>query len=100
MEIPYPDAVPLETSISTKSKDSPGNHDENYRYTIKNNNETADSQKEKQKKKELGVLVDNNLLFRNHNSKKKVAIANRNLGFIFKTCEFMAKTKFHNLYLH
>ena len=36
--------------------------------------------------KDLGVFVDNKLLFREHIT-KKVGTANRNLGLIFKTFE-------------
>ena len=47
--------------------------------------------------KDLGVIVDNKLLFREHIG-KKIGIANRNLVLIFKTFEFMDKDMFLSLY--
>ena len=44
---------------------------------------------------DLGVLVDNKLLFREHIAKK---VGTANLGLIFKTFEFMDKDMFVNLY--
>ena len=47
--------------------------------------------------KDLGVTVDNKLLFREHISKKS-AIANRNLGIIFKSFTYLDKEMFLCLY--
>ena len=71
-------------------------HDENFRYTMRYSDELNEIQKVTSEK-DLGVLVDNKLLFREHIA-KKVGTANRNLGLIFKTFEFMDKDMFLNLY--
>ena len=47
--------------------------------------------------KDLGVTVDNKLLFREHISKKS-ALANRNLGIIFKSFTYLDKEVFLCLY--
>ena len=47
--------------------------------------------------KDLGVFIDEKLNFRNHIT-KKVNIANRNLGIIFRSFIYMDKEMFLNLY--
>ena len=63
---------------------------------MSNNGEIKEIQKVTSEK-DLGVIVDNKLLFREHIG-QKVDIANRNLGLIFKTFEFMDKDMFRSLY--
>ena len=47
--------------------------------------------------KDLGVIIDQNLNFRDHIN-SKVNIANRNLGIIFRTFTFIDEEIFLNLY--
>ena len=47
--------------------------------------------------KDLGVIFDEKLIFRDHIS-KKAAIANRNLGLIFRSFTYIDKDMFLNLY--
>ena len=47
--------------------------------------------------KDLGVIFDEKLIFRDHIS-KKAAIANRNLGLIFRSFTYIDKVMFLNLY--
>ena len=47
--------------------------------------------------KDLGVFIDEKLNFREHIT-KKVNIANRNLGLIFRSFTYMDKEMFLNLY--
>ena len=47
--------------------------------------------------KDLGVIFDEKLIFRDHISKKAV-IANRNLGLIFRSFTYIDKVMFLNLY--
>ena len=47
--------------------------------------------------KDLGVIFDEQLLFRKH-VVKKVALANRNLGMIFKSFTYTDREMFLNLY--
>ena len=47
--------------------------------------------------KDLGVFIDEKLNFREH-IRKKVNIANRNLGIIFRSFTYMDKEMFLNLY--
>ena len=47
--------------------------------------------------KDLGVIIDQNLTFRDHIN-SKVNIANRNLGIIFRTFTFIDEDIFLNLY--
>ena len=47
--------------------------------------------------KDLGVIFDEQLLFREH-VVKKVALANRNLGMIFKSFTYTDREMFLNLY--
>ena len=56
-------------------------------YTMKSGVERA-SLEQVTLEKELGVTIDNKLLFRQHISKKS-AIANRNLGIIFKSFTYL-----------
>ena len=58
-------------------------------YTMKSGVERA-SLEQVTSEKELGVTIDNKLLFRQHISKKS-AIANRNLGIIFKSFTYLDK---------
>ena len=74
-----------------------GSQDLNFRYSMSNNGEIKEIQKVTSEK-DLRVIVDNKLLFRKHIG-KKVGIANRNLGLIFKTFESMDKDMFLSLSL-
>ena len=47
--------------------------------------------------KDLGVIIDQNLTFRDHIT-SKVNIANRNLGIIFRTFTYIDEGMFLNLY--
>ena len=47
--------------------------------------------------KDLGVIFDEKLIFRDHIS-KKAALANRNLGLIFRSFTYIDKAMFLNLY--
>ena len=47
--------------------------------------------------KDLGVIFDENLIFRDHIS-KRAALANRNLGLIFRSLTYNDKVMFLNLY--
>ena len=47
--------------------------------------------------KDLGVIIDQNLTFRDHIN-SKVNIANRNRGIIFRTFTFIDEEMFSNLY--
>ena len=58
-------------------------------YTMKSGVERV-SLEQVTSEKDLGVTVDNKLLFREHISKKS-AIANRNLGIIFKSFTYLDK---------
>ena len=60
-----------------------GSHDDNFRYLMRNNDEIKEIQNVTSEKN-LGVIVNNKLLFREHIT-KKFGIANRNLCLIFKT---------------
>ena len=73
-----------------------GSHDENFRYTMVNSDELMEIQNVISEN-DLGVLVDNKLLFREHIA-KKVGTVNRKLGIIFETFEFMDKEMFLKLY--
>ena len=48
-------------------------------------------------KKDLGVIIDQNLTFRDHIN-SKVNIAKMNLGIIFRTFTFVDEEMFLNLY--
>ena len=47
--------------------------------------------------KDLGVTFDEKLIFKEHTS-KKVALANRNLGLIFKSFTYISREMFQDLY--
>ena len=47
--------------------------------------------------KDLGVIFDEKMIFRDHIS-KKAALANRNLGLIFRSFTYIDKAMFLNLY--
>ena len=47
--------------------------------------------------KDLGVIFDEQLIYRDHIS-KKAALANRNLGLIFRSFTYIDKAMFLNLY--
>ena len=53
--------------------------------------------KRDESEKDLGVFIDEKLNFRDHIT-KKVNIANRNLGIIFRSFTYMDKVMFLNLY--
>ena len=59
--------------------------------------ETPTEIKRVEHEKDLGIIVDNKLNFREHIT-SKVNIANRNLGLIFKTFTYMDQEMFLNLY--
>ena len=65
-------------------------------YTMKSGVERV-SLEQVTSEKDLGVTVDNKLLLREHISKKS-AIANRNLGIIFKSFTYLGKEMFLCLY--
>ncbi|MEW8547283.1 MAG: reverse transcriptase domain-containing protein, partial [Candidatus Thiodiazotropha sp.] len=50
-----------------------------------------------EEEKDLGVVIDSKLNFRQHIT-SKVAIANRNLGIIFRTFTYLSQEMFMNLY--
>ena len=50
-----------------------------------------------EKEKDLGVIIDSKLNFRQHIA-SKVSIANRNLGIIFRTFTYLSQEMFLNLY--
>ena len=60
-----------------------GKHDIGTKYTMISNNQEIELEKVKNEK-DLGVIIDQNLTFRDHIN-SKVNIANRNLGIIFRT---------------
>ena len=47
--------------------------------------------------KDLGVIIDKNLNFREHIT-SKINIANRNVGIIFRTFTYLDPEMFRNLY--
>lgn len=51
-----------------------------------------------EKEKDLGVIIDPKLNFRQHIA-NKVSIANRNLGIIFRTFTHLSQEMFLNLYV-
>ena len=60
-----------------------GKHDRGTKYTMLSNNQEIELEKVKNEK-DLGVIIDQNLTFRDHIN-SKVNIANRNLGIIFSS---------------
>ena len=66
------------------------------RYTMVSENEEIELEKVKNEK-DLGVIIDQNLTFRDHIT-SKVNIANRNLGIIFRTFTYIDEGMFLNLY--
>ena len=62
---------------------------------ISNNQEVELEKAEKEK--DLGVIIDQNLTFRDHIN-SKVNTANRNLGIIFRTFTYIDQEIFLNLY--
>ena len=64
---------------------------------MKSGQERIQIEQVKVEKKDLGVIFDEKLLFRTHISKKS-AIANRNLGLIFKSFTYLNKEMFKCLY--
>ena len=73
-----------------------GKHDRGIKYTMASNNQEIELEKV-DSEKDLGVIIDQNLTFRDHIN-SKVNIANRNLGIIFRTFTFIDEEKFLNLY--
>ena len=68
----------------------------NQPYTMKSGQERIQIEQVKVET-DLGVIFDEKLLFREHISKKS-AIANRNLGLIFKSFTYLNKEMFMCLY--
>ena len=68
-------------------------HDRGIKYT---HNQEIELEKV-DSEKDLGVIIDKNLTFRDHIN-SKVNIANRNLGIIFRTFTFIDEEIFLNLY--
>ena len=66
-----------------------GKNHPNQPYTMKSGQERIQIEQVKVEK-DLGVIFDEKLLFREHISKKS-AIANRNLGLIFKSFTYLNK---------
>ena len=64
-----------------------GKHDRGTKYTMISNNQEIELEKVKNEK-DLGVIIDQSLTFRDHIN-SKVNIANRNLGIIFKTFTYI-----------
>ena len=73
-----------------------GTHDRGIKYTMSSNNREIELEKV-DSEKDLGVIIDKNLTFRDHIN-SKVNIANRNLGIIFRTFTFIDEEIFLNLY--
>lgn len=73
-----------------------GNQDTAAKYEMTQGEEKIEIERVKSEK-DLGVIMDNKLNFREHIT-KKVNIANRNLGIIFRTFTFLDKDMFLNLY--
>ena len=71
-------------------------HDRGIKYTMSSNNQEIELEKV-DSEKDLGIIIDKNLTFRNHIN-SKVNIANRNLGIIFRTFTFIDEEIFLNLY--
>ena len=63
---------------------------------FKNNNETVVEKTDTEK--DLGLVFDSKLLFREHMT-SKIKIANRNLGLIFRSFTYMDKEMFLQLYI-
>ena len=66
-----------------------GKNQPNQPYTMESGQERIQTEQVKVEK-DLGVIFDEKLLFREHISKKS-AIANRNLGLIFKSFTYLNK---------
>ena len=73
-----------------------GKHDRGIKYTMASNNQETELEKV-DSEKDLGVIIDQNLSFRDHIN-SKVNIANRNLGISFRTLTFIDEEIFLNLY--
>ena len=73
-----------------------GKHDRGIKYTMPSNNQEIELEKV-DSEKDQGVIIDQNLTFRDHMN-SKVNIANRYLGIIFRTFTFIDEEIFLNLY--
>ncbi|MCG8032216.1 MAG: hypothetical protein JAZ03_08575 [Candidatus Thiodiazotropha taylori] len=73
-----------------------GRQEIDSKYSMKAGNETHELNKVKNEK-DLGVIIDSNLLFRDHIT-SKVNLANRNLGIIFRSFTFIDQDMFLHLY--
>ena len=73
-----------------------GNHTPVGNYTMMEDKKPIEIEKVEYEK-DLGIIVDNKLNFREHIT-SKVNIANRNLGIMFKTFTYMDQEMFLNLY--
>ena len=73
-----------------------GKHDNDLTYTIVNQDKKCIIAKV-DSEKDLGVIIDKNLNFREHIT-SKINIANRNVGIIFRTFTYLDPEMFRNLY--
>ena len=73
-----------------------GKHDNDLTYTIVNQEKECIISKV-DSEKDLGVIIDKNLNFREHIT-SKINIANRNVGIIFRTFTYLDPEMFRNLY--
>lgn len=69
-----------------------GKQDTDFRYTMQTRNQRTQLERV-DKEKDLGVIVDSKLNFRDHIN-TKVNLANRNLGIIFRTFTISIKKYF------
>ena len=65
-------------------------------YTMESDGQQVELEKVKNEK-DLGVIIDQNLTFRDHIT-SKVNIANRNVGIVFRTFTYIDQEMFLNLY--
>ena len=72
-----------------------GKHDRGIKYTMASNNQEIELEKV-DSEKDLGVIIDQKLTFRDHIN-SKLNIANRNLGIIFRTFAFIDEERFFKL---
>ena len=73
-----------------------GHNDTGYTYTMQTRDGTH-AIKKVANEKDLGVIIDSKLSFRDHIT-SKVNLANRNLGIIFRTFTFLDLEIFLTLY--
>ena len=72
-----------------------GSHNIDTKYTIKSKDQATELETIEQEK-DLGVIIDQKLTFRDHVN-SKVNSANKNLGIIFRTFTFIDEEMFLNL---